>query len=121
MAEERQWAEENIDGIKVYEDFSDMLASGNVDAIVIASATSVHAEQTLAALQKGYHVLCEKPLSLDLELVSDFDPASCPLKLTHETGKVCCFCIQGISQEPTESKSHVWILATLRCVLQRGY
>ena len=69
VAAERDWATENIDGIKVYSEFEDMINSGKVDAIVVASVTSVHAEQTLRAIEKGYHVLCEKPLSLDLKLV----------------------------------------------------
>jgi myo-inositol 2-dehydrogenase/D-chiro-inositol 1-dehydrogenase len=69
VAAERDWAEENIEGVKVYSEFDDMLNSGNLDAIVVASVTSVHAEQTLRAIEKGYHVLCEKPLTLDLKLV----------------------------------------------------
>lgn len=47
-----------------------MLAQENLQAVVVASATSVHAEQALKAIAKGLHVLCEKPLSLDLNIVS---------------------------------------------------
>lgn len=73
-AEERTWAESNLEGVKIYADYGDMLDKEHLDAIVVASATSVHAEQTIAAIDKGYHVLCEKPLSLDIKIVSPSRP-----------------------------------------------
>ncbi|TKX21250.1 oxidoreductase-like protein 23 [Elsinoe australis] len=65
---EREWAKENLDGIRVYADYDDMLEKEDLQAVVVSSATSVHAEQALKAIAKGYHVLCEKPLSLDLSV-----------------------------------------------------
>lgn len=56
-----------------------MLANEALDAVVVASATSVHAKQALAAIAKGCHVLCEKPLSIDLQVVSA-RAWSCPLQ-----------------------------------------
>jgi len=38
-----------------------------VDAIYVSTSNDRHAEITLAAAAAGVHVLCEKPLSLDLE------------------------------------------------------
>lgn len=38
-----------------------------IDAVVIASPTSQHAEQVAAALRSGKHVLCEKPLATGSE------------------------------------------------------
>jgi myo-inositol 2-dehydrogenase/D-chiro-inositol 1-dehydrogenase len=69
-AEERRWAEINLEGVKIYADFDEMLKHEGLHAVVVASATSVHAEQALKAIAKGYHVLCEKPLSIDLAVVS---------------------------------------------------
>ncbi|KAI7204263.1 hypothetical protein KC316_g781 [Hortaea werneckii] len=63
-ATERQWAESNLEGTTVYQEFEDMLEQEALDAVVVASATSVHARQALAAIAKGCHVLCEKPLSI---------------------------------------------------------
>lgn len=69
-ADERRWAEANLEGVKIYADFDQMLEQESLHAVVVASATSVHAEQALKAITKGYHVLCEKPLSIDLNVVS---------------------------------------------------
>ncbi|MFO7898083.1 MAG: Gfo/Idh/MocA family oxidoreductase [Planctomycetota bacterium] len=43
------------------EDYREVL--GEVDAVVIMSPHSFHHEQILAALDRGLHVLCEKPLA----------------------------------------------------------
>lgn len=70
---ELQWAKENAEyknfGIKVYDSFDSMLNHPGLEALWISTSTDVHASQTLAGIQKGLHVLCEKPLSTDLEEV----------------------------------------------------
>ena len=47
-----------------------MLDKADLQAVVVASITSVHAEQTIAAIERGLHVLCEKPLSVSVDIVS---------------------------------------------------
>ncbi len=44
---------------------SQLLADENVDAVVIATRHSSHAQQVLSALRAEKHVFCEKPLCLD--------------------------------------------------------
>nr|WP_244977290.1 Gfo/Idh/MocA family oxidoreductase [Deinococcus humi] len=49
-----------------YADFMAMLEGGEVQAVSICTPNAFHAPAALAALRRGIHVLCEKPLSLDL-------------------------------------------------------
>ena len=51
---------------KVYTDFDAFLASG-IQAVYLASPTFCHFAQAKAALEKGLHVLCEKPLVMRRE------------------------------------------------------
>ena len=51
---------------KVYDDLETMLQDQDVDAVVLVTPTSLHADQTIAALQAGKHVFVEKPLALNV-------------------------------------------------------
>ena len=69
---ELTWAEKNVEGVRTYLDYDDMLeqeCANGLQAVVIASATAVHAEQAIKAIKRGLHVLCEKPLSTGVEQV----------------------------------------------------
>lgn len=44
-------------------DFNDMLASDEVDAVILCTPTQMHAEQTLQCLKAGKHVQVEIPLA----------------------------------------------------------
>ena len=44
-----------------------MLKHAGLQAIWVSTSTDVHAIQTLKGVQQGLHVLCEKPLSTDLD------------------------------------------------------
>ena len=57
----RQYGVEHTYG---YEQFDDMLRSGHVDAIYLATPNWRHAEFIIPALQAGIHVLAEKPLEV---------------------------------------------------------
>lgn len=57
-------------GVRTYLSYDEMLdKEPDLQAVVISSATTVHADQAITALQRGLHVLCEKPLSTSPEIV----------------------------------------------------
>lgn len=51
---------------ETYLDYQEMLASPNLDAIVIVSPSGFHCQQIQLALEAGLHVFCEKPIGLSL-------------------------------------------------------
>ncbi|KAJ6090412.1 NAD(P)-binding protein [Penicillium sp. IBT 16267x] len=87
--EERQWAAEHLEGVKIYSDYDEMLKD-ELDAVIVASITAVHAEQSIKAIKKGYHVLCEKPLSIDIDIAQSVVDAYEKSLQTHPNQKVMC-------------------------------
>lgn len=56
-------AAKSLPGAVTYNDFRLMLERNDLDAVVIAIPDHMHAPVTLAALESGRHVYCEKPLA----------------------------------------------------------
>jgi predicted dehydrogenase len=54
-------------GLKCYADFDRMLAEEQLEALVVATPSKLHASMVEKALAKGLHVFCEKPFVLDLQ------------------------------------------------------
>lgn len=52
---------------KVYTDYREMLAQEELDAVHIQTPHYLHAEMTIAALEAGLYVLCEKPMAIHIE------------------------------------------------------
>jgi predicted dehydrogenase len=47
-------------------DWRGLVADPGVDGVYVATPVHLHAEQTIAAAEAGKHVLCEKPMAMDL-------------------------------------------------------
>lgn len=50
-----------------YEDYPELLRSGEIDAVYIALPNFLHRDFAIPAAQAGIHVLCEKPLEVNSE------------------------------------------------------
>ncbi|KAI0011021.1 hypothetical protein F4779DRAFT_626855 [Xylariaceae sp. FL0662B] len=62
------WAHKELPGVTVYTDYDEMLKHPGLEAVVVASVTTAHAEQAIKAINADKHVLCEKPLSTSVEI-----------------------------------------------------
>lgn len=67
----------NTFGIEhVYTDYRDLIARGDLDAVVVATPNNLHCRMTVDALKEGKHVLCEKPPALSAREVSEMFEAA---------------------------------------------
>ena len=54
----------------VYTDYRDLLANSEIDAVSICTWNNSHAEISIASLEAGKNVLCEKPLCKTVVITS---------------------------------------------------
>ena len=60
----------------VYGDYAELLADPDVDAVYVSLTNEAHAQWSVAALVAGKHVLCEKPLGLNVGEVDAMSAAA---------------------------------------------
>ncbi|KAF1993775.1 NAD(P)-binding protein [Amniculicola lignicola CBS 123094] len=86
--EELQWAKQHLEpyGVTLYDNYDKMIEQKGLDAVVIGTATSVHAEEAVKAMEKNLHVLCEKPLSTSIAVCQEVVDAA----KKHPSLKVMC-------------------------------
>jgi predicted dehydrogenase len=53
-------------GVAVHRDYLDLLDREDVDVVSVCLPDHLHAEVAIAAAERGKHVLCEKPLAIDV-------------------------------------------------------
>lgn len=75
---QRQMTEE---GFCAYSSYEAVLQDHEVDMVVIATPNQFHKPQSIAAMQAGKHVVCEKPVALDTGELEEI------LQVQKETGK----------------------------------
>ncbi|MEK7717147.1 MAG: Gfo/Idh/MocA family oxidoreductase [Planctomycetota bacterium] len=64
-SERREAAQRRFRDCRAFRTHAEMLDSLSLDAVVVATSTATHAEIVREVLNRGLHVLCEKPLCLD--------------------------------------------------------
>ncbi|HKJ69605.1 MAG TPA: Gfo/Idh/MocA family oxidoreductase [bacterium] len=72
----------DFDEVALFHDFEKMLAEAEMDALSLTLPTFMHSGTTRQALRAGYHVLCEKPMALNLE------ECDAMIQAARETGKI---------------------------------
>jgi predicted dehydrogenase len=70
-------------GALAFTNLADALSDAKIDAVYVASPVALHADQTIASLGAGKHVLCEKPVALDLK------QAESMAETAAEAGRLC--------------------------------
>lgn len=53
-----------VDQLYSYDQYDDLLRSGEIDAVYLALPNHLHADYTIRAANAGVHVLCEKPMAV---------------------------------------------------------
>ena len=75
-------------GLRTTRDWREIISDDQVDAVIVSLTNDQHYAASLAALQAGQHVLCEKPLALTVpqcdELIEAADRAGRILQVGHE-------------------------------------
>jgi len=73
-------------GCRAYADYRELLEREDVDAVVIATPDHAHAAITMAAIKKGKHVYCEKPLSYSVYEARQVTEAARKAKVATQLG-----------------------------------
>ncbi len=70
----RQWAKENLpETVAVFDNAEALLDSGLVDAVLVATPHYVHPELVMKAMERGLHVMCEKPAGVYTKQVREMN------------------------------------------------
>ncbi|WP_088103256.1 Gfo/Idh/MocA family protein [Halalkalibacter urbisdiaboli] len=67
LVEERVLAFASEYGVLAYTSYEELLANPEIDAVSVCTPNYLHASISIAALQAGKHVLCEKPVATSKE------------------------------------------------------
>ncbi|HEX2032742.1 MAG TPA: Gfo/Idh/MocA family oxidoreductase [Chloroflexota bacterium] len=84
---------------RVFTDYRDLLALDDLDGVSVATPPFVHKEATVAALRAEKHVLCEKPMAMNVAEAKEM------LSAARETGKVLTIG-HGSRFSPTAQEIH---------------
>ena len=66
VPDELGWARDALGVAHVYDEYTRLLAHPGLDAVFLATPTTLHADQIIEGLRAGKHVFSEKPLALNI-------------------------------------------------------
>jgi predicted dehydrogenase len=94
----RDAARQSVPRVRLYEGTAELLSSEKeLDALIVATPPSYHADAVLAGLRAGLHVLCEKPLTLDPQAFSRIRSES-------EARDLAVYCVNNWAFSPQWSR-----------------
>jgi predicted dehydrogenase len=73
-----------------YAAVDELLADDDIDAVEVLSPTPLHAEHTIAALNAGKHVSCQKPIANDVADARRMIEAACANDRVFRIAEHCC-------------------------------
>lgn len=76
-------------GVPYYTDYKELLKDENIDAVSVATPDFLHCEIVEDALRAGKHVLCEKPLALNLDHCKRMISAAKKYDKIFMVGQIC--------------------------------
>ena len=69
-------------GVKTYENYEEMIKSGEIDAVIIDTPHYMHPVIGIAALEAGLHVLSDKPIGVYTKAVRELN--ECAARHPHQ-------------------------------------
>jgi predicted dehydrogenase len=83
-----KYGAEAAEGVKLYEDYKDLLKDDRIEMVIVALPLHLHYQATQDALQVGKHVLCEKLMAAEVieckKLIRAADTAKRLLAVGHQ-------------------------------------
>ena len=110
--EKKEWAAQKLTGIPFFSDYKELIKSGLVDAVLIATPHYIHPDIAIFAFENGLHVLTEKPAGVFTKQVEEMNAA--PKK----SGRVFSIMFQQRT-EPIYAKVHEMVKSGLIGDLKR--
>jgi predicted dehydrogenase len=90
-------AADSLEIPRAWDDYREMFASGDIDAVSIAAPPHLHHPMTLAACESGLHILCEKPMARGVAEARDM------LRMAREAG-VCHAIAHQLRHDPVRAR-----------------
>ncbi|MDR3145083.1 MAG: Gfo/Idh/MocA family oxidoreductase, partial [Treponema sp.] len=72
----------NLKNVPAFDNCHDLIKNVKLDGVSVCTYNTTHADCSIAALEAGIHVLCEKPMSFTIQEAADM------VKASRKSGKI---------------------------------